>query len=78
MECGFDFKRVISKMLCSYYFHEHLQCFVIEWMAQDPTDAKLSSVRWLLGAVRQRAIIWPDIDPGLWRHMTSLYEAAMS
>ena len=30
------------------------------------------SFRWWLGAIRQQAITWANVDPKLWRHMASV------
>ena len=41
-------------------------------MSLDLTDDKSTLVQEWLGAVRQQAITWANVDPDLCRHMASL------
>ena len=42
------------------------------WMSVDFTDDQSTFVQVMIGAVRQQAITWTNVDPDLWHHMASL------
>ena len=55
------------------YWAEHFSEIVLGWGLENPINNKSTLVQVpLLGAVRQQAIIWHNVDPNLWRHMESL------
>ena len=65
--CGSNFKNTCYKLI-SWAFCQ----IALRWMSQ---NTMMISQHWFsswLGAVRQQAITWANVDPDLWHHMASL------
>ena len=70
MRCDINFKSIVSENISQIQFVSTYCKNALRWMQQNPFGDKSTS-GWL-GAVRQQAITWANVDQDLCHHMVSL------
>ena len=69
---GCKLKLVILILISSIYILSNSCEIAIRWMSLKLTDDSSTLFQLWLGALRQQAITWINVDPYLYHHMTSL------
>ena len=72
MRCSCDLQLVIFKLISRIVFLI-ISCEIAHpWIPQDLADDKLTSAQVMVGAVKQQAFTWTNVDPDSSGDMTSL------